>query len=200
MIIIENWFSTQLFVTDASSELSLAKKACTGLNTRDAVQQYAISNNGITTYPNDSVIRTPEYAPILLKIEQLISEVAVTQMIDMSTHRVCISEIWANEMLEGSEHAIHSHVPSHYSGCFYVDCPDDSAPTRFYNPIFHLTLCAALPVNNSVNYGWVDVPASEGKVVIWNGWLAHNVPVNQSKTPRRTISFNAFIHPIEETK
>jgi hypothetical protein len=50
-----------------------------------------------------------------------------------------------------------------------------------------------LPVETRSTYEWVDIGGQEGKIIVWNGWLAHKVPTNNSKTPRLTISFNTSI-------
>ena len=193
-MMVENWFPSQLFVEDISSVLHLAKKACAGIESRPNVQKDAISNGGITTYPNDRVLAGNAYIALRNEIKKVISAVASVQNVDMSKHEVEITQLWANKMNTGSEHGIHTHSPSAYAGCLYVTCPEGSSPTRFYSPIRNLVLTATVPSDNVVNCGWVDVAPAEGRVVIWNAWLAHSVPPNESKTPRYTIAFNANIN------
>jgi uncharacterized protein (TIGR02466 family) len=187
---MEHWFSSQIFIGDMSDVLPLAKKACDGIENRFITQPLAITHGGITTYPNDSVLTTEEYAPLRNKIISVANAAATQQGIDVSKYNARIPEIWINKMNEGSTHGIHSHAPSSYSGCLYVNCPEGSAPTRFFNPIHSLAITCALPVNTTSSYEFFDVTPQDGMVVLWNGWLSHNVPPNKSKTSRYTISFN----------
>jgi uncharacterized protein (TIGR02466 family) len=189
----EDWFSSQLFIDDISDVLSLAKKACIGIEDRLVTQPLAISYGGITTYPRDSIFDSDEYAPLRDKVIEVVTKAARMQGIDMTKYHIWISELWVNKMNENSEHATHSHAASAYAGCMYVDCPEGSAPTRFLNPIHSLALTCPLPIQTKSTYEWVDITPQDGKVVVWNGWLPHSVPTNNSKTPRYTIAFNAFI-------
>jgi uncharacterized protein (TIGR02466 family) len=190
---VEDWFSSQLYIEDVSDVLPLAKKACIGIENRLITQPLAITCEGITTYPMDSVFDADEYTPLRNKIIDVATNMAAQQGVDMFKYRAGIKELWVNKMNEGSEHVMHSHAPSAYSGCLYVECPEGSAPTRFFNPIHSLTLTCPLPARTKTNYEWVDFSLQEGKVLLWNGWLAHSVPANRSKTPRYTISFNIVI-------
>lgn len=187
-------FPSQLFVEDLTSILPLAKQACIDIEKRKVTQNHAITNDGVTTYPNDEVLASDEYSELKNELINVISKVATLQNVDMSKHYVAITQLWANKMNENSEHGIHTHSPCSYAGCLYVTCPEGSSPTRFYSPIYNLTLTTFVPSNNVVNYEWVDIIPLEGKVLVWNGWLAHSVPGNRSKTPRYTISFNANIN------
>jgi len=190
---VEDLFSSPIFSADFSGSMGLARKACVDIESRAVTQPYAITNGGITTFPIDSVFQSDEYAPLRDHIIELVTHVAEKQGIDMSKHHVWLSELWVNKMNTGSEHKIHSHAPSAYSGCVYVECPEGSAPTRFFNPIYNLALTCPLPVFMKSNCESIDIPPQEGSIVIWNGWLAHNVPPNNSKTPRLTISFNTLV-------
>lgn len=190
---VENWFSSQVFTADMSDLLPIAKQVSVGIENRLITQPNAIDYGGITTYPRDSIFDADEYAPLRDRIISLVTSIAIQQGVDMAKHHIWLSELWVNKMNENSEHGIHSHAPSAYSGCFYVECPEGSSPTRFFNPIYSLTLTCPLPTETQVTYEWVDIAPQEGKVVVWNGWLAHKVPSNKSKTPRITISFNTLI-------
>lgn len=193
LMLIEDWFSAQIFITDMSNLLPIAKQVSVGIENRVITQPNAITYGGVTTYPRDSIFDSDEYVPLRDRIIELVTAIAIQQGIDMTKHHVWLSDLWVNMMNENSEHGVHSHAPSAYSGCFYVECPIGSSPTRFFNPIYSLALTCPLPADTKATHEWVDIAPQEGKVVVWNGWLAHNVPPNRSKTPRVTISFNALI-------
>ena len=194
-MIVENWFSTQLFVGDFSDVLPLAKKAFIGMESKKITQPNAITHGGITTYPKDYVFDSKEYIPLINKIIEVTTNVAIMQGVDMSDNQIWITELWTNTMNKNSKHWPHSHAPSAFSGCLYVECPQGSSPTRFHNPMYSLVVTCPLPGENPSTYEWFDVPAIEGNVAVWNGWALHSVPPNQSETPRLTISFNAIIRP-----
>jgi uncharacterized protein (TIGR02466 family) len=194
-MIIENWFSTQLFVDNIGELLPLAKKAFMGMESKKITQPEAITHGGITTYPKDDVFDSEEYIPLINKIIEVTTNAAIMQGIDMKANEIWITQLWTNAMNKNSKHESHSHAPSAFSGCLYVQCPQGSSPTRFHNPIYSLVATCPLPSENPSTYSWFDVPPIEGNIAVWNGWALHNVPPNESETPRYTISFNAIIKP-----
>lgn len=100
-------------------------------------------------------------------------------------------EIFFSEMFEGDFHAAHEHPNTLLSGIVYLRVPEGSSKIRFHDPRFHNKVIN-LPVveSNQANWLWYDIAPEEGLVLIWPGWLNHEVLKNQSKDGRLTAVFN----------
>jgi uncharacterized protein (TIGR02466 family) len=101
------------------------------------------------------------------------------------------SEVFFSEMFEGDFHAAHEHPNTTLSGIVYLRVPEGSSKIRFHDPRFHNKV-VNLPVieSNQANWQWYDIAPEEGLVLIWPGWLNHEVLKNQSKEGRLTAVFN----------
>ena len=99
-MIIESWFSTQLFFKDLANVLPLARQACAGIELRKSIQPYAITNGGITTYPTDSELSKSSYDFLKHEIAVAVSEAARSQNVNMDLFEVEIRDLWMNKMLK----------------------------------------------------------------------------------------------------
>jgi uncharacterized protein (TIGR02466 family) len=44
---------------------------------------------------------------------------------------------------------------------------------------------------------YVEIPAEEGRFILFESWLRHEVPPNLSKKPRVSISFNYALETLD---
>jgi len=101
------------------------------------------------------------------------------------------AQVFVSEMFENDYHAVHCHPNSLLSGILYLDVPEGSSPIVFTDP---------RPFRNFISLPRIgDAPASweqvsftpePGLFLIWESWLAHEVPKNLSKSGRVTMVFN----------
>lgn len=101
------------------------------------------------------------------------------------------ADVFVSEMVEGDYHKAHAHPGSILSGILYLDIPPGSSNIVFTDPRTHHNHMY-LPVKtpnqyNSPNFKFDPVP---GLMLIWQSWLVHEVPKNNSKDGRITIVFN----------
>jgi uncharacterized protein (TIGR02466 family) len=99
-------------------------------------------------------------------------------------------QIFASDMTVNDSHGIHTHPNALISGVFYLDVEENSAPIVFYDPRpFRKFL--ALPRNQETiaSYEKVMFVPISGLLLLWESWLEHEVPKNQSKK-RITLVFN----------
>jgi uncharacterized protein (TIGR02466 family) len=73
----------------------------------------------------------------------------------------------------------------------YLQVPDGSAPIVFSDPRAFRNFIS-LPRINDAPAGWEQVSFTPevGLFLIWESWLAHEVPKNLSKEGRITMVFN----------
>jgi len=100
-------------------------------------------------------------------------------------------DFFFSEMFEEDLHPLHEHPNTVLSGLIYLQVPEGSSDLRFHDPRFH-TKVTNLPIIESkdTNWMWYDVTPEKGLVLIWPGWVAHEVLKNQSKEGRITAVFN----------
>jgi uncharacterized protein (TIGR02466 family) len=100
------------------------------------------------------------------------------------------TQIFVSEMVEGDCHALHSHPNSLLSGVFYLQVPEGSAPILFDDPRPFRKFVALPKLDNSTNWERIHFVPEDGLFLMWESWLDHEVPKNNSKDGRITMVFN----------
>lgn len=193
-MIIEDWFPTQFFMDDMPEFLPETKACFTNIEERKSYQK-PDHYNGATTYPQDVLLWDVPLMSFRSALDMKLAEMAVQQNINMEEYDVKVSSIWCNRMFLNSSHAVHAHPGAPFVGTYYVNCPEGSSSVRFHNPIAQLWLNSQMPTKNRSNYETVQFVPREGMLLLWNGWVPHDVMEHQVSEPRDSISFNAVITP-----
>lgn len=111
---------------------------------------------------------------------------------DLRGREVFMTECWVNVMPPFTTHGLHLHPLSFISGTYYVRTPTGCPGIKFEDPRLDRFMAApprktkAQPINET----FVTYPAVAGNVVLFESWLRHEVPANQSNEERISISFN----------
>ena len=118
--------------------------------------------------------------------------------LDLQGAGLKMTQCWINEMPAGARHTLHAHPLSVVSGTYYLEMPPGASAIRFEDP--RLSRFMARPPQTvraskkgkraPDSPGYFSVLASAGDYVLFESWLSHEVPVNASKKPRVSISFN----------
>ena len=104
-----------------------------------------------------------------------------------------MTDCWANIMPQGTYHTLHFHPHSVLSGAFYVSTPPGSVALKIEDPRMAFFMNA--PQGKEC---YSAIPAKEGNFILFESWLRHEVPPNQSKTNRVSISFNYALFDQED--
>lgn len=103
-----------------------------------------------------------------------------------------IQKIWVNINPQGAYQQRHMHPEYDAAGTYYVFCPHNSGDITFYNPspvveVFNKT-------RPFYQFTYTHRP-SEGDMLIWPGYLQHEVSYNYTDATRISISYclNAVI-------
>jgi uncharacterized protein (TIGR02466 family) len=109
---------------------------------------------------------------------------------DVKKNELSINSLWLNIMPKGAQHTAHIHPNSVISGTFYVDTTDKSSSIKFEDPRMGFFMNAPkLQPKKQLSRFHIIQPKS-GDVVLFESWLRHEVPRNQTNKPRVSISFN----------
>ena len=130
------------------------------------------------------------FEPLETQIHTCVKDILGIHRIHADQYEIEITEMWGNVSPKGKDHHVHSHPNNLYSGIFYITAGE---PTMFIDPRPpHNVLVPRHDPNHFVD-SLVSSEAMPNTIVMFNSWLQHFVPVNQSDEVRKTISFNVLL-------
>lgn len=187
-MMIHQLFPTEILEVDAPEYLPILRDLFNSVNF--PVFETEKYRNGYTTFFHD--LKRPQVDGFDLFLEFLKSQCllfASHQGVDVEEYEVKIIKYWLNRMNYEGDHGIHNH-DEHYVGTYYVNCPEGSGDIRYHNPSADKWQEWKSP---SKQKQYVDYQPVEGKLLMWNSWVPHEVMLNLSKTPRDSFSFNLLL-------
>ncbi len=126
------------------------------------------------------------------KIDRHVRRFAEALEFNLKDRTIAMTDCWINVMPRQVVHGLHLHPLSFLSGTYYVQTPPGSASIKFEDP--RLSKFMAAPPRKSPcrpeNEQFVKYKATAGKLILFESWLRHEVPSNQSDQDRISISFN----------
>jgi uncharacterized protein (TIGR02466 family) len=186
-------FPTTISQGTLSRSLSLRKKLLSDIeliSKEDKLgKQWSEENyrGGYTSYA--SLNNLHHRYPSFMEFEKLIAKEALAFAKklgwDLKGLELRMTDCWANIMPADTYHTLHFHPHSVLSGAFYVTAPKESVALKLEDPRMGFFMNA--PQGRPLYF---EVPAEEGKFVLFESWLRHEVPPNRSKKARISISFN----------
>lgn len=102
---------------------------------------------------------------------------------------------WANRIERGGYHSIHCHPNAQWSGVYYVTGNEPASGAHPFSGKLELLdprQGAAVMQDNRTNlYGRFLIDPQPGQVVVFPGWLQHQVHPYFGESARITVAFNA---------
>ena len=149
---------------------------------------------GYTSYNSRCRLQSvsPTFAKLEHSIDRHVQRFANLLDLDLRGKRLQMTDCWVNIMRHRVVHGLHLHPLSTISGTYYVQVPRGSSGVKFEDPRLERFMAApprrarALERNRS----WVTLPARAGRVILFESWLRHEVPPNQARGERISVSFN----------
>lgn len=126
------------------------------------------------------------------KIDPHVFKFAQTLDYDVKKASLKMNSIWVNIMPDGAQHTAHIHPQSVISGTYYVATPVKASSIKFEDPRLGFFMNAPQTRVNAkkINLRFYSIQPKAGELILFESWLKHEVPLNQSKNPRISISFN----------
>jgi uncharacterized protein (TIGR02466 family) len=112
-------------------------------------------------------------------------ELAERQKINLEKNKLKITSFWLNRMLKNGFHSKHLHTHSLYSGTYYTNVDNTNSNIVFFDSRLYKQFSPKIVPEEIVQY-----KPENGKMLLWDSYLEHEVDVNVSDKPRDSISFN----------
>ena len=112
--------------------------------------------------------------------------------LDVDPRELKMSTCWINIMSRKVTHAMHLHPLSVISGTYYVQTPKGGGSLKLEDPrLDHMMAAPQRKVSGRPeNQRHYHVKPKAGDVVLFESWMRHEVPPNQSTEDRISVSFN----------
>jgi uncharacterized protein (TIGR02466 family) len=201
-------FLRPLFVTRVL-EASLAERkdfaafnaeledACRMLADEDAAGRRWCRDNaypGYTSYASldDLPTRASVFGTLKSRLDKLAAAFAQDLHLELGAGKLRLDSLWVNILKPGGFHAGHIHPHSVISGTIYVATPPGASALKLEDPRLPLMMAAPPRAADAPEDArtFVYLRPEPGTVLMWESWLRHEVPANQAKQDRISVSFN----------
>ena len=194
-------FSTPLYHASLSEsgpfDLGELEKSCWSIAQEDeAGQKWCDENNypGYTSYASlsDLTWRSPFFEELKHLLDLHVKTFVEELDFDLEGRNLKLEDLWINILPEGGNHSAHIHPNSVISGTTYISMPSGSSAIKFEDPRHSMMMAAPSRIKDAKEYlkPFIYVNPSVGDVLLWESWLRHEVPANNSSEERISISFN----------
>ena len=149
---------------------------------------------GYTSYASldDLPTRDPNFAALKKHLDKHANTFARALHLDLDGGKLSLDSIWINVLEPGGVHTGHIHPHAVLSGTYYVDTPVNASALKLEDPRLPLMM-AAPPRESEAPEGeqsFVYLTPHSGDVVMWESFVRHEVPLNEAKKARVSVSFN----------
>lgn len=194
-------FSTPLYHASLADSgnfyMGELEKSCWSIAQDDeAGQKWCDENNypGYTSYAslNDLTWRSPFFEELKKLLDLHVKIFAEELDFDLEGRNLKLEDLWINILSQGGNHSAHIHPNSVISGTTYISMPSGSSAIKFEDPRLSMMMAAPSRIKDAKEYlkPFIYVHPSVGDVLLWESWLRHEVPANNSSEERISISFN----------
>lgn len=190
-------FVTQVYQAKLKTDLKDLKKEIFQIQKADLNGRKWSERNyagGYTSYGSwDQLHRLSSgFEALETKINPHVIRYAKALSYEVKKKSLRLNSIWVNIMPKGMLHTAHIHPQSVISGTFYVDVPPGASALKFEDPRLGLFMNSPSVSLNAkkTNRRFFSIEPKAGELVLFESWLRHEVPMNQSQKPRLSVSFN----------
>jgi uncharacterized protein (TIGR02466 family) len=147
---------------------------------------------GFTSYSSASRMHqvSPTFAALEKALSRHVRHYARALEFDLTSRTLAMTDCWVNIMPRGVVHSLHLHPLSTISGTYYVQTPAGCPGLKFEDPRLDRMMAAPPLRRGAARQPWFVLPATTGRVVLFESWLRHEVPPSTVRAERISVSFN----------
>ena len=203
MVQLRSLFVTQVYQASLAEERGFAafnaelEQACRMLAEEDAAGRAWCKANaygGYTSYASldDLPTRVSTFGVLKKKLDRHARQYADALHLELGQGRLRLDSLWVNVLKPGAAHTGHIHPHSVLSGTVYVTTPPGASALKLEDPRLPLMMAAPPRAADAPEAArtFIYLTPEPGTVLMWESWLRHEVPANQAKQARISISFN----------
>lgn len=195
---IKTLFVTKLYRAEIQgADNASLLKSCRAIAADDAAGQGWSKEHGYKGYTsyaslNDLPKRDPSIGALAKLLDKHAAAFARELHLDLGGRKLKLDSIWINVLEPGGVHTSHIHPHAVLSGTYYVDVPANASALKLEDPRHAMMMAAPgrredAPESERT---FVYVAPKAGEVVMWESFIRHEVPMNQARRSRVSVSFN----------
>lgn len=195
---IKTLFVTKLYRAElAGVDNAALLKSCRAIAEDDVAGQgwsRAHGYKGYTSYASldDLPKRDPDFSTLVKVLDKHAAVFARELHLDLGRRKLKLDSIWINVLEPNGVHAGHIHPHSVLSGTYYVDVPNNASALKLEDPRHAMMMAAPGRTEDAPESerSFVYIAPKAGEVLMWESFVRHEVPMNQAKKSRVSVSFN----------
>jgi uncharacterized protein (TIGR02466 family) len=199
---IESLFVTRLYRAalsefDPKIDTDELEASCYSIAEDDEAGQQWCEDNGYPGYTSYASLtdlgwRFPIFADLIKVLDLHVAAFAEDLQFDLDGRNLVLEDLWINILPEGGTHSSHLHPHSVISGTTYVSMPDGASALKLEDPRSARMMAAPARRKDARRdlQPFIYMKPEVGDVLLWESWLRHEVPLNQSEYDRLSVSFN----------
>lgn len=162
----------------------------------DKGQQWSEQNyiGGYTSYGSISNMHyvSSTFTELEKAIDKHVRKFVKHLEMDINPKELKMTSCWVNIMPTNVIHTMHIHPLSVISGTYYVQTPKNCSSIKFEDPRLESFMASPPRKHDAkpINQRHIKLQPQEGHVVLFESWMRHEVPANNSVQERISISFN----------
>ncbi len=149
---------------------------------------------GYTSYASldDLPKRDPTFGALKKHLDRHAQSFARALNLDLEGRKLVLDSLWINVLEPGGAHSGHVHPHSVVSGTYYVRTPQGASALKLEDPRLPFMMAAPQRTDDAPEseQTFVYLEPQAGDVLMWESFVRHEVPPNNAKKPRISVSFN----------
>lgn len=195
---IKTLFVTKLYRAEvAGLDNASLLKSCRVIAEDDAAGQAWSKEHGYKGYTSYSSLddlprRDPDIGALAKALDKHAAAFARELHLDLGRRKLKLDSIWINVLEPNGVHTGHIHPHSVLSGTYYVDVPNNASALKLEDPRHAMMMAAPGRREDAPESerSFVYITPKAGEVLMWESFVRHEVPMNQAKKSRVSVSFN----------
>jgi uncharacterized protein (TIGR02466 family) len=192
--VYEDTLTTDRKFENFNAELLAASRMLEAEDSAGRAWSKANGYGGYTSYASldDLPRRASVFGELKTRLDRHAKAFAEQVHLDLGAGRLRLDSLWVNILKPGAAHTGHIHPHSVISGTVYLATPPGASALKLEDPRLPLMMAAPPRLADAPEpaRNFVYLQPAVGTLYLWESWLRHEVPANQAKAERVSISFN----------